>query len=115
VSSTLAAVTGTMSQVVAAFALVSGGLALAVTRRPSLALGVFFDLLVAAGLLRLSGDPDWRTIVTVGAVVALRHLVDYGLRVGARSLEHSDDGDRPTRSRPPRDLVAQLLRPAWHR
>jgi hypothetical protein len=117
VSSTLVAVTGAMSQVVAAIALVSGGLVLAVTRSPALALAILLDLLVAAGLLRLVGDPGWRTIVVAGAVVALRHLVSYGLRLGARSLEGgpSDDGSRSTRSRPSRGLLAELLRPAWHR
>ncbi|MGY1722043.1 DUF1622 domain-containing protein [Blastococcus sp. SYSU DS0533] len=114
-SSTLVAVTGAMSQVVAAIALVSGGLALAVTRRPPLALGILLDLLVAAGLLRLVGDPSWRHIIVAGAVVALRHLVGYGLRLGARSLQGAPrgDGDRGPRSRPPRDLAGRLLRPAW--
>ncbi|MGY1827920.1 MULTISPECIES: DUF1622 domain-containing protein [unclassified Blastococcus] len=116
-SSTLVAVTGAMSPVVAAFALVSSGLALAVTRRPALAVGILLDLLVAAGLLRLVGDPSWQQIVVAGAIVALRHLVSYGLRLGARSLqgEPPANGDRSHRPRPPRDLVAQLLRPAWHR
>ncbi|MCF6744514.1 DUF1622 domain-containing protein [Blastococcus sp. KM273128] len=104
-----------MSQVVVATAVVSGAIALAVTRRPAPALGITLDLLVAAGLLRLVGDPDWRTIAVTGTVVALRHLVSYGLRLGARSLEGaaSDGGDRDSRSRPPRDLAGRLLKPAW--
>jgi uncharacterized membrane protein len=117
VSSTLVAVTGAMSEIVAAMALVSGGLALVVTRRPALALGILLDLLVAAGLLRLVGDPDWRTIIITGAVVALRHLVSYGLRLGERALEEPPEGDAGPgdRSRPPLELVARLLRPAWRR
>ncbi|MCF6509602.1 DUF1622 domain-containing protein [Blastococcus sp. MG754426] len=106
-----------MSQVVAAIAVVSGGLALAVTRRPGPALGVLLDLLVAAGLLRLVGDPDWQTIAVTGTVVALRHLISYGLRLGERSLEETPRGapGPTTRPRPPRDIVGRLLRPAWRR
>ncbi|SEK64959.1 Protein of unknown function [Blastococcus sp. DSM 46786] len=114
-SSTLAAVTGTMSQVVAAIALVSGGLALAVTRRPALALGILLDLLVAAGLLRLVGDPGWRTVATVAIVIAIRHLVTYGLRLGARSWKETRKR-RPDRTRQRYDDSARhLLRPAWRR
>lgn len=113
-SPTLVAVTGAMSNVVAGMALVSGALALAVTRRPASALGILLDLLVAAGLLRLVGDRDWQTIVVIGIVVALRHLISYGLRTGARSLRGpwSSGGARPRRDP---DLAGRLLRPAWRR
>ena len=84
-SSDLVAFTGAMSQVVAAIALVSGGLALAVTRRPALALGILLDLLVAAGLLRLVGSPSWSAIASAAVIIALRHLVSYGVRLSAAS------------------------------
>ncbi|TYP88862.1 DUF1622 domain-containing protein [Blastococcus xanthinilyticus] len=115
-SSTFAAVTGVMSQVVAGIALVSGGLALAVTRRPALALGILLDLLVAAGLLRLAGDPDWRAILSTAAVVALRHLVSYGLRLGAVSVHRGPAGGGAGHRPLPRrlqDLAHRALRPAW--
>ena len=70
---------------VAAAALVAGALTLAGTRRPALALHVFLDLLLAAGLLRLVGDPDWRTIMTAAAIVVLRRLIGVGLRAGGRA------------------------------
>ena len=50
------------------------------TRRPLPALAVLLDLLLAAGLLRLLGDPGWQTILTVAALVALRRLLAAGLR-----------------------------------
>ncbi len=82
-------VLGTLSAlaalVISAGALVVGVLTFAVTRRPALALGVFLDLLLAAGLLRLAGDPGWRTVATAAAIAALRHLIGLGLRIGGRA------------------------------
>ncbi|MCZ2860494.1 DUF1622 domain-containing protein [Blastococcus sp. VKM Ac-2987] len=112
-SSTLAAVTGTAAQFVAGVAVVSGLVALAATRRPALALGILLDLLVAAGLLRLAGDPSWQAIATTAVVIALRHLVGYGLRTGARSWE---EGRSPRPPRPARrydETARRLLHPAW--
>ncbi|MDT0274318.1 hypothetical protein [Blastococcus goldschmidtiae] len=67
-------------------ALVAGALVLVRTRRPSVALPVLLELLLAAGLLRLAGDPSWGTIATVAALVLLRRLIGAGLRAGDRSL-----------------------------
>ncbi|WP_432507015.1 hypothetical protein [Kineococcus arenarius] len=67
---------------VAASALVAAVAVLLRTRRPALALGVGLDLLLAAGLLRLSADQTWRQLATAAAVVALRHLIGRGLRAG---------------------------------
>ncbi|WP_346618588.1 DUF1622 domain-containing protein [Blastococcus montanus] len=114
-STALTAVTGTAAQLVAGVALLTGVWTLAITRRPALALGILLDLLVAAGVLRLAGDPSWEAIATAATVVAIRHLVGYGLRIGARSWE-ATRGRRP--GRPPRRYdrtVRHLLRPAWHR
>ena len=112
-SSTLAAVTGAAAQFVAGAAVVSGLVALAATRRPALALGILLDLLIAAGLLRLAGNPSWQAIATTTVVIALRHLVSYGLRLGARSWE----GTRaPRPERPARrydEAARRLLHPAW--
>ncbi|MGY2066091.1 hypothetical protein [Blastococcus sp. SYSU DS0619] len=111
-SSTLAAVTGAAAQLVAGAAVVSALVALAATRRPALALGILLDLLVAAGLLRLAGDPGWQAIATAAVVIALRHLVGYGLRLGARSWEAR--GPRPERpSRRYDEAARRLLHPAW--
>ena len=47
------------------------------------------DLWVGAGLLRLVGDLTWRRLVTAATIVALRHLVGYGITVNQRS-RHDD-------------------------
>ena len=109
-SSSAAAVAGAASLAVVAAGLLSGVLALAVTRRPALALGILLDFLVAAGLLRLIGEPDWQAILTAAVVVAMRHLVGYGLRLGARSWTGRGGGGRP---RSATGAAARLLHPAW--
>jgi hypothetical protein len=80
-------VTALAAVVVAAAALVAGAVALATTRRPRVALPVLLDLLLAAGLLRLTGDPDWPALATAASIVAVRQLLRIGLRAGgARGL-----------------------------
>ncbi len=66
-------------------ALVAAALTLAVTRRPALALSVLLDLLLAAGLLRLAGDPGWASIATAASIVVLRRVIGFGLRAGGRA------------------------------
>lgn len=60
--------------------LLSAALALAATRDVLLGLRVLVDLLVAAGLLRLSGDPGLGTLATAAGVVAVRRLLSSQLR-----------------------------------
>ena len=55
--------------------LACSGAVLVRTRDARLGLAVLLDFLLAAGLLRLSGDPQWRTLVTAAVVVAVRRLV----------------------------------------
>jgi hypothetical protein len=67
-------------------ALVCGAAVLARTRSLAQALPVLLELLMAAGLLRLSHDPTWRALATAAVLVGLRKLVvAYGLRPGQRS------------------------------
>ncbi|MGY1690234.1 hypothetical protein [Geodermatophilus sp. SYSU D01105] len=94
---------------VVAAALVCGVLALAVTRRPPLALTVFLDLLLAAGLLRLAGDPSWQALAVAAAVVALRRVVGAGLRTARRAWS----GRPPSPGRRRLPPLGQLVRPAW--
>ena len=110
-SATLAAVPGVASQVIAGAGLVAGLLALAATRRPALAVGILLDMLLAAGLLRLVGDPGWQALVTAAIVIAIRHLVSYGLRIGGRSWIASLGSDRSIRR--PDEVLGRLFRPAW--
>ncbi|PWW22081.1 uncharacterized protein DUF1622 [Geodermatophilus normandii] len=82
----LGPVPGLLALGVSALALVAGTVALAATRSPALALGVFLDLLLAAGLLRLAAEPTWTSLGTAAAVVLLRRLIGAGLRAGGRTL-----------------------------
>ena len=107
----LSALTAPLTLAISAAALVAGALALVVTRRPALALSVLLDLLLAAGLLRLVGEPGWRTIVTAAAIMGLRRLVGFGLRLGGRSWASSPQDDGAPSSRT--FAVRRLLRPAW--
>ena len=67
-------------------ALVGGAAVLVRTRSLAQALPVLLELLMAAGLLRLSHDPTWRGIATAAVLVLLRRfVVAYGLRPAQRS------------------------------
>ena len=61
-------------------------------------LGVMLELWVAAGLLRLTGRPDVGRIAAAAALVAVRHLVTWGLRTGPPG----GASWRPARRRPSR-------------
>ena len=67
---------------VTAAGLVAAAVAAAAARRPLLGLKILLDFLLAAGLLRLTGDPAWTTVATAAAIVAVRRLVGAGLRAG---------------------------------
>jgi len=114
VTGLLVALPGIIAQLLSGAALLAGVLTLATTRKPALALSVFLDLLTAAGLLRLVGDPSWQSITTAAVIVGLRHLIGFGLRIGARTWTGSAPG--PGRAGPRSGVVVdRLLRPAWRR
>jgi len=95
-------------------ALVAGAAALVATGRPAVAIAVLLDLLLAAGLLRLAGEPDWRTIAGAAALVAIRRLLGWGLRVGRSGRSSETPATPGSRSSPPADqLLRRLIRPAW--
>ncbi|TQN35370.1 uncharacterized protein DUF1622 [Blastococcus colisei] len=106
------------SHAVAAAALAAGALALVGTRRPATALGVLLDLLLAAGLLRLAGEPNWQVILTAAVIVALRRLLGAALRGGPRPRPARDHEPRGRRLRHMVERVRSsagehLVRPAW--
>jgi hypothetical protein len=104
-------VTALAAVAVCAAALVAGALTLVRTRRPGLALSVLLDLLLAAGLLWLSGDREWEALATVAAIVALWRLLGVGLPTGRRPRP---PGWPRTRAGTLRSLsVDRLVRPAW--
>ncbi|MGY2127754.1 hypothetical protein [Blastococcus sp. SYSU DS0617] len=84
--SALEELTGVAALVIGVAALAAGAVVLVRTRRPTAALPVLLELLLAAGLLRLAGDPSWGAIATAAALVLLRRLIGAGLRAGERSL-----------------------------
>ncbi|MBQ0987120.1 hypothetical protein KBZ10_21900 [Streptomyces sp. F63] len=73
----------TAALLVTAAGLLSAAAAWAGTRRPRLALQVLLDFLTAAGLLRLSHDLSWDSILVVAAVIAVRKIAMFGLAPSA--------------------------------
>lgn len=71
-----------LSWLVAGAGIVLGTATLVVFRRPALSLHVLLDLLLAAGLLRLSADAGWPVIAVTAAVVVLRRLLTFSLLSG---------------------------------
>ena len=59
----------------ALLALVSTAAVLLRTHDPRLAVRVLLDLLVAAGLLRLVGEPGWRDVTATAVLVLVRVVV----------------------------------------
>ena len=59
--------------------IVLGGAALAVFGKPMPALRVTVELLIAAGLLRLSVDSSWTAILVAAALIALRRTITRSL------------------------------------
>ncbi|WP_435207858.1 hypothetical protein [Micromonospora sp. bgisy143] len=66
-------------EVVTALALVVGVVTAVCTGDVRVAVRVLLDLLTAAGLLRLAGDPAWGGLASTAAIVALRQLLAAAL------------------------------------
>lgn len=89
-----------MTEVVALTSWLIGGLAVAVgavafaaTHDVRSSSALLLDLLLAAGLLRLSADSSWSVLGTAAAIVAVRKLVIVCLPVARESTP----GPMPTR------------------
>ncbi|MET8529334.1 hypothetical protein [Micromonospora sp. NPDC005172] len=80
-------------EAVTAVALVAGVVTALCTGDVRVAVRVLLDLLTAAGLLRLAGEPAWGRLAAVAAIVALRQLL-------AAALSHPPPWSR--RQSPPR-------------
>ncbi|MEV4659538.1 hypothetical protein [Micromonospora sp. NPDC049301] len=70
---------GALVMVVTALALVAGVVTVLSTGAGRTAVRVVLDLLIAAGLLRLVGDPGWSGLASSAAIVALRQLLAAAL------------------------------------
>lgn len=66
-------------------------LALALARRLGLRVGLpmMLDLWIAASLLRLGGEPNWRALAAAASLLALRRLVAVALERDERRLDRA--------------------------
>ncbi|MCG5451357.1 MULTISPECIES: hypothetical protein [Micromonospora] len=71
--------TGILVTVVTALALVAGVLTTLTTGALRSGVRVLLDLLTAAGLLRLAGEPGWNGLAGAVAIIALRQLLGAAL------------------------------------
>ena len=71
---TLATLTVQLAGLLVAAAMLLGAAVLASSRSVRAALGVFLDLLLAAGLLRLAVASTWDAIAAAAAIVVIRKL-----------------------------------------
>ncbi|MEU7752745.1 hypothetical protein [Micromonospora sp. NPDC049171] len=71
--------TGVLIMVVTALALVVGVVTALSTGALRTAVRVLLDLLTAAGLLRLVGEPGWNGLAGAVAIIALRQLLGKAL------------------------------------
>ena len=71
--------------VVVAAALLVAGLVLLATRQVAVALPVLLDLLLVAGLLRLSATGSWQAIASAAAIVVVRKLATLGIGAARRA------------------------------
>ncbi len=80
----MTAVLDRLALAVTAAGLVAALLVLLRTGRPPAALAALLDMLTAAGLLRLTGSPDAKRLLTAATIIALRRVVRYGIDLGGR-------------------------------
>ena len=73
------------SWLIAGLAVAVGAGAFAATHDVRSSLALLLDLLLAAGLLRLSADSSWSVLGTAAAIVAVRQLVIVYLPVARES------------------------------
>lgn len=71
--------TGVLVTAVTALALVAGVVTALSARALRSGVRVLLDLLTAAGLLRLAGDPGWNGLAGAVAIIALRQLLGAAL------------------------------------
>jgi hypothetical protein len=71
---------GSIALAFAAAGLVALAVAGAATRDPRSGLPIMMELWMAAGLLRLSDDPSWKTVALSAIILVIRTLVQLGLR-----------------------------------
>jgi hypothetical protein len=78
------------SALVVALAVLAAAAVLVTGRGAALALPVLLDLLTAAGLLHLAGDPGYRRAASAAAILVVRRLLSWSL-----TRDKSTDRARP--------------------
>jgi hypothetical protein len=73
--------------IVTAAGLIVAAVALARTRRASLALALLLDFFTAAALLRLAAPPTWPALGTAALTIVIRQLASHAL-AAARAARH---------------------------
>lgn len=91
---------GLAADLVTAAAVAMGAAVLVRTRQLSAALPVLLDLLLAAGLLRLTGEQSWSSLGAAAAIIAIRKLALAGVRVSTPGMALLVGGPGPFRSSP---------------
>jgi hypothetical protein len=71
---------GSIALAFAAAGLLAFFLASVVTRDPRTGLPIMLELWMAAGLLRLSDNPSWKTVGLAAVILVIRTLVVFSLR-----------------------------------
>jgi len=83
--STVSALVAALVPLVVAAGLALSALTLLSTGRIGVALPVLLDLLLAAGLLRLSATASWQAIASAAAIVLIRKLATLGITAARRA------------------------------
>jgi hypothetical protein len=91
----MTAVLGQVSLFLVAAGIVVAGLVLLTSRSVAVALPIMLDILLAAGLLRLSATATWTAIMSASAIVIIRKLAVAGISKGYSARRRSaPDGRR---------------------
>ncbi len=80
-----AELSGAVSNLVVGVAVLAALLGLVATRSYDPAVPILLDLLLAAGLLRLTADHSWQAIGTAGAIVAVRRIAVAAIGLARRA------------------------------
>ncbi len=80
----------------AVLGVVCGLAALVRTRDIRVPLHVLLEFLLAAGLLRLAGDPSWRQIVVAAVIIALRRLLSHAVTATVQARREGDIARAPS-------------------
>ena len=81
----MSAVVAAVVPVLVGAAVLLGFAAFLATRHVTVGLAVLLDLLLAAGLLRLSAAASWQALATAAALVAVRKVANLGIGASQRA------------------------------